>query len=88
MRSVNRTFETADCGNPMSPTHANKKGVHYRYYTSQALLQRRPSDAGTIARVSAEDVERLVCSVLRARSRIAATASDRDVIEHLERRGA
>jgi hypothetical protein len=23
----------------MSPTHANKNGVRYRYYVSQALLQ-------------------------------------------------
>ena len=30
-----------DRGNPMSPSHANKKGVRYRYYVSQALLQSR-----------------------------------------------
>src|SRR5947199_6634578 len=34
-----------DRGNPMSPTHTNKKGVRYRYYTSHALLQRRKSGA-------------------------------------------
>jgi site-specific DNA recombinase len=28
-----------DCGNPMSPSHANKKGVRYRYSVSQAILQ-------------------------------------------------
>ena len=34
----------------MSPTHANKAGVRYRYYTSQALLQGRKADAGSIGR--------------------------------------
>jgi site-specific DNA recombinase len=34
----------------MSPTHANKKGVRYRYYVSQALLQNRKAEAGSIAR--------------------------------------
>ena len=30
-----------DRGHPMSPSHANKKGVRYRYYVSQAVLQNR-----------------------------------------------
>ena len=55
-----------DRGNPMTPTHANKKGVRYRYYVSQALLQGRKADAGTIARVAAEDVETLIVEALRA----------------------
>ncbi len=54
-----------DRGNRMSPSHANKKGVRYRYYVSQALLQNRKSEAGTITRVSAPDVEALVCKALR-----------------------
>jgi len=49
-----------DRGNPMSPSHANKKGVRYRYYVSQALLQSRKTEAGSIARLSAPDVEALV----------------------------
>jgi Recombinase len=36
-----------DRGNPMSPSHANKKGVRYRYYVSQALLQSRKTEAGS-----------------------------------------
>ena len=35
---------------PMSPSHANKKGVRYRYYVSHALLQNRKANAGSIAR--------------------------------------
>jgi DNA invertase Pin-like site-specific DNA recombinase len=54
-----------DRGNPMSPTHANKKGVRYRYYTSHALLQRRKEDGGSVPRVSAPEVEALVCAAVR-----------------------
>jgi hypothetical protein len=28
----------------MSPSHANKKGVRYRYYVSQAVLQNRKDE--------------------------------------------
>ena len=37
----------------MSPSHANKRGVRYRYYVSQAVLQNRKDEAGNIARVIA-----------------------------------
>jgi site-specific DNA recombinase len=37
----------------MSPSHANKKGVRYRYYVSQALLQNRKDEAGDRARCPA-----------------------------------
>src|SRR5437588_2691292 len=53
-----------DRGNPMSPTHAKKKGVRYRYYTSHALLQRRKEHAGSVPRVSAPEVETLGCEAL------------------------
>jgi DNA invertase Pin-like site-specific DNA recombinase len=61
-RARNRIFILAgllhdDAGNHMSPSHANKKGVRYRYYVSQALLQHRKAEAGSIARVSAPEVE-------------------------------
>jgi hypothetical protein len=54
-----------DRGNPMSPSHANKKGVRYRYYVSQALLQHHKAEAGSVARVSAPDVEALVCTAVK-----------------------
>jgi site-specific DNA recombinase len=54
-----------DRGNPMSPSHANKKGVRYRYYVSQGLLQHRNTESGAIARVSAPDLEAFVCKALR-----------------------
>ena len=54
-----------DRGNLMSPGHANKKGVRYRYYVSQAVLQKRKEEAGDIARVAAPDIEELVIAALR-----------------------
>ena len=36
-----------DRGNRMSPTHANKRGVRYRYYVSHAILQNRRVEAGS-----------------------------------------
>ena len=54
-----------DRGNLMSPSHANKKGVRYRYYVSQAVLQNRKDEAGSIARVAAPDIEELVIAAVR-----------------------
>ena len=49
-----------DRGHRMSPSHANKKGVRYRYYVSQALLQKRKSEVGSIVRIAASEIEELV----------------------------
>ena len=54
-----------DRGNPMSPSHANKKGVRYRYYVSQALLQNRKCEVGSVSRVSGADIENIVVAALR-----------------------
>ena len=42
-----------DRGHAMSPSHANKNGVRHPYYVSQALLQSRKDEAGSVPRVSA-----------------------------------
>jgi hypothetical protein len=70
-----------DRNNPMTPTHANKKGVRYRYYVSQALLQGRKDEAGFVARVSTPDVERLVIGALQAAFNQEPEESDRDLIQ-------
>jgi site-specific DNA recombinase len=75
-----------DRGNRMSPTHANKKGARYRYYVSQALLQNRKAEAGSIARVPAPETETLVCDgVHRHLAALGkeppAVLADRDLIE-------
>ena len=46
---VGRIFD--DRINPMTPTHANKKGVRYRYYVSHALFQGEPAKQGSVARI-------------------------------------
>ena len=42
-----------------------KKGVRDRYYVSQAVLQKREDEAGSIARIAAPDIEELVIAALR-----------------------
>jgi DNA invertase Pin-like site-specific DNA recombinase len=65
-----------DRGNPMSPSHANKKGVRYRYYVSHALLQGRKDETGSVSRIAAPDVEAIVCSAVREH------LSTTDAIDH------
>jgi DNA invertase Pin-like site-specific DNA recombinase len=54
-----------DRGNRMSPSHSNKLGVRYRYYVSHAILQRRKAEAGSVARVPAPEIEKLVLEGVR-----------------------
>jgi DNA invertase Pin-like site-specific DNA recombinase len=50
-----------DRGNAMSPSYAMKRsGQRYHYYVSQARLQNDKARAGTVARVPAKEIERLV----------------------------
>ncbi len=53
-------------GNRLSPSHAVKNGVRYRYYVSQALLQHRDGDAGSIVRIPAREIEELVAARIAA----------------------
>jgi site-specific DNA recombinase len=75
-----------DRGNPMSPSHANKKGVRYRYYVSHALLQSRKAEVGSVTRVSAPDVEAIVCKAVREAMQTKEETPDRDlVMQNVER---
>ena len=50
-----------DRGHPMTPTHTKKaNGRRYGYYVSQALLQGRTEEAGSVPRVAAPAIEALV----------------------------
>jgi hypothetical protein len=40
-----------DRGNRMSPSHARKQGIKYRYYVSSPLLQGEAGRAGSVRRV-------------------------------------
>src|SRR4029453_15977145 len=77
-------------GNRMSPTHTNKGGARYRYYVSQAVLQRKPHAIGSIGRVPAADIEALVLAAVRNHLNANGAAeqpdNDRELLErHLER---
>ena len=79
------------CGNRMSPTHANKGGARYRYYVSQAVLQKKPRAPGPVSRVPAPHLEALVVAALRNHLTTSGAGpplpdSDRDLVErHVER---
>jgi site-specific DNA recombinase len=52
----------------MSPSHAAKGGRRWRYYVSQAVLQGRKHEAGSVARVPALEIEARVAETARAAS--------------------
>ena len=51
----------------MSPSFSTKRGVRYPFYVSSALLRRRKSQAGSVARVSAREIETAVLRAVRDR---------------------
>jgi DNA invertase Pin-like site-specific DNA recombinase len=54
-----------DQGNAMSPSYTTRpSGKRYAYYVSQALLQNEKEKAGSVSRVRAEEIERLVLEAL------------------------
>jgi site-specific DNA recombinase len=78
-------------GNRMSPTHVNKGGARYRYYISQAVLQKKPQVLGSVGRVPAAELEALVLATLRHHFNASgigeqSSGGDRDLVERqLER---
>jgi site-specific DNA recombinase len=54
-----------DRGNRMTPSHARKGGMKYRYYLSSALLHGVANRAGSVSRVRAAEIETLVIRTLR-----------------------
>jgi DNA invertase Pin-like site-specific DNA recombinase len=60
---IGRLFD--DRGNRMSPSHARKESVKYRYYLSSALLQGTAERAGSVHRVPAAEIEVLVVKSVR-----------------------
>jgi site-specific DNA recombinase len=53
-----------DKGNRMVPSHATKAGVRYRYYQSWVLNHGQPDKAGSVARVPATEIERVVAAAV------------------------
>ena len=64
-----------DRGNRMSPSHAAKSGRRWRYYVSQAVLQGRKHEAGSVARAPALEIERRVTEAVRAARRFQSARS-------------
>ena len=73
-----RVFD--DRGNRMSPTHARKSGVKYRYYLSAALLQGVAERAGSVRRVPATQIEALVIRAVREHLKPSQEIHDRSLI--------
>src|SRR5271166_5993009 len=70
-----------DRGNRMSPTHARKGGVKYRYYLSSALLQGAAERAGSVRRVPASQIDALVIESVRDRLALSEPMDDRAIVE-------
>jgi len=58
-----------DRGNRMSPSFSSKNGVRYRFYVSAALLRGRKSEAGSVGRVPATEIESRVLAALKTHLR-------------------
>ena len=75
---IGRLFD--DRGNRMSPSHARKGSVKYRYYLSSALLQGTAERAGSLRRVPAPDIEALVVKSIRDHLKPAQPIDDRSLV--------
>ena len=73
-----RIFDDRD--NRMSPSHARKRGIKYRYYLSAALFQGRAERAGSICRVPAVDIEALVIKSVREHLNPSMPIDDRSLV--------
>jgi hypothetical protein len=75
-----------DRRNRMTPSHARKKGMKYRYYVSLPLLQGQPDRVGSVHRVPASEIEKLVGDALRRKFDAASDVDLRDLIKARLRR--
>ena len=74
-----------DRGNRMSPSYSTKNGIRYRFYVSSALLRGRKAEVGSVGRVSALEIEQIVCAALTARSGERPPQTDNEIVESVER---
>jgi site-specific DNA recombinase len=70
-----------DRGNRMTPSYAIKKGVRYHYYVSCVLAQGRKDEVGSVPRIAAAEIERLVLDAI-------ATHGEQNSEQNEERGGA
>ena len=81
---VGRLFD--DRGNRMSPTHARKGGIKYRYYLSSALIDGRSEQAGRVSRVPAAEIETIVARSAREHLNLSQAVGDKTIIDTHVRR--
>jgi site-specific DNA recombinase len=81
---MGRIFD--DARNRMTPTHARKRGVKYRYYLSSALLNGEAERTGSVSRLPAAALEAVVIRSVREHLKSPAAMNDRSLIEtHIAR---
>ncbi len=51
----------------MNPSYSTKNNVRYRFYVSSALLRGRKTEAGSVSRVAAAEIESAVLAALERR---------------------
>ena len=66
----------------MSPSHARKGAVKYRYYLSSALLQGRAARAGSVRRVPATAIEAMVVKSIRDHLKLPQPIDDQSLIHN------
>jgi site-specific DNA recombinase len=76
---IGRLFD--DRGNRMSPSHARKGNVKYRYYLSSALLQGTAARAGSVRSVPATAIEALVIQSVRDHLKPSEPMDDRSLVQ-------
>lgn len=54
-----------DKNNYMSPSHSNTRNRKYRYYVSQALIQHKMNEAGSVSKIPAGEIEKFVTQELK-----------------------
>ena len=69
-----------DRGNRMTPSHARKRGLKYRYYLSSAPLQGQPERSGSVRQVHAPDIEALVIKSVREHLKPSSSIDDRSLV--------
>jgi site-specific DNA recombinase len=70
-----------DRGNRMSPSHARKRGIKYRYYLSSTLLQGQAERSGSVRRIPASEIEALVIRSVREHLKPSALIDDRSLVD-------
>ncbi len=70
-----------DRGNRMTPSHARKRGIKYRYYLSSTLLQGQAERSGSVRRIPATEIDVLVIRSVRDHLKPSAPIDDRSLVD-------